>query len=144
MDIYLRGSIWVCSQSALYQLNKHSAMKNRLIISVLCILGVVVGRGQNDTARFNANSYPFKFDTIPCMILVTDSSIQKPNRYGNNWPGAIWDDNHMLNCFTIYGYEIDKVFYYKGFAPEFVSYLGNDKKPLPYFVWMSKEINQIH
>lgn len=72
-------------------------------------------------------------DTIPCIMLVCDTSYNQPNHYDPGWPGALYDDKHMVSVWVMYGFAVRS-------KTELTGYLSSEKKPVKLFVWMSKNL----
>ena len=83
---------------------------------------------------------PPTYDTVPCIMMVCDTSYRQPNRYNPDWTGALWDDKHMLNVWIMYGFERRMIDSYYHTYPYTLEYLDGEKKPVKLFVWMSKTL----
>lgn len=83
----------------------------------------------------NIRIAPAVTDTIPCIMLVSDTVFHRgfsgidANGHKDNNMGL-----YNSHVFWMYGYTVYTMVYSE------TRYLGADKKPITYFVWMSKNL----
>ncbi len=96
------------------------------------------------------NSDNSSLDTIPVLILVSDTSRIKSNSeviiyegIENGRPKYQRQKTYFGNnsCYYIRGFEVLRK-YYDGFAPDFLKYLDSEKKPLKPGIVVWNKINR--
>lgn len=135
-------------------------MKHTLLLLILSY-----GSARGQVVLFaNGHSIKLHYDTIPCIMLMADTSLHMVNRgreqiigydsnkidkntwspfSSNGWyitvrTKPILDSVYYSGSWTERGYEVRKIDDEYHTYPELIRYLDTDKKPLKYFVWQSK------